>query len=103
MPSGAFQWPDPSSGRGDVRQLLAGQRYESAAHVVVCEADTFLGILTIGDLLFAAADAQMESLIDQAADGGAIMRNGGRRLLHTRNPRYTRVATERPQQWECAW
>ena len=52
---------------GAVRQLLVGRRYESATHIVVCEADTFLGIVTIEDLLFAAADAQMESLMDRSA------------------------------------
>jgi magnesium transporter len=59
--AGPFQRAD------DVRQRLVGQRYESATHVVVCEADTFLGIVTIEDLLFAAADAQMESLMDRGA------------------------------------
>ena len=29
---------------GDVREHLIGQRYESASHIVVCEADTFLGV-----------------------------------------------------------
>ena len=57
----------PFQRAGDVRQLLVGQRYESASHVVVCEADTFLGIVTIEGLLFAAADAQMESLMDRRA------------------------------------
>jgi magnesium transporter len=52
---------------GDVRQLLVGQRYESATHIVVCEAETFLGIVAIEDLLSAATDAQMESLMDRGA------------------------------------
>ena len=52
---------------GDVRELLVGQRYESASHIVVCEAGTFLGIVTIEDLLLSAADAKMESLMDRGA------------------------------------
>jgi magnesium transporter len=57
----------PFQRAGEVRQLLVGQRYESATHIVVCEADAFLGLVTIEDLLFAAADAQMESLMDRRA------------------------------------
>jgi magnesium transporter len=57
----------PFQQAGDVRQLLVGQRYESATHIVVCEADAFLGIVTIEDLLFAPADAHMESLMDRSA------------------------------------
>lgn len=57
----------PFQRAGDVRQLLVGQRYESATHIVVCEADAFLGIVTIEDLLFAPADAHMESLMDRSA------------------------------------
>jgi len=30
----------------DVRARLVGQRYESASHIVVCEADRFLGMVT---------------------------------------------------------
>jgi len=58
---------EPTQRAGDVRDLLVGQRYESASHIVVCEADTFLGIVTIEDLLFAAADATVESLMDRGA------------------------------------
>ena len=57
----------PFQRAGEVRQLLVGRRYDSATHIVVCEADTFLGIVTIEDLLFAPADAQMESLMDRTA------------------------------------
>jgi magnesium transporter len=52
---------------GEVRELLVGQRYESASHIAVCEGDKFLGIVTIEDLLFAADDAQVESLMDRRA------------------------------------
>ena len=34
---------------------------------MVCEADKFLGVVTIEDLLFAAADAKVESLMDRGA------------------------------------
>ena len=54
MPPRASRWPSPVQRVGDVREMLAGQRYESASHIVVCEADTFLGIVTIEELLFAA-------------------------------------------------
>src|SRR5688500_2050882 len=57
----------PSQRVGDVRELLVGQRYESASHIVVCEADRFLGIVTIEDLLLSAADAKIESLMDRGA------------------------------------
>jgi len=57
----------PTQRVGDVRELLVGQRYESASHIVVCEADTFLGIVTIEDLLVAAADVEVESLMDRGA------------------------------------
>jgi magnesium transporter len=52
---------------GEVRDLLVGQRYENASHIAVCEGETFLGIVTIEDLLFAAADAQVESLMNRGA------------------------------------
>src|SRR5688572_22604442 len=52
---------------GDVREHLIGQRYESASHIVVCEAGTFLGIVTIEALLLASAEAKMDSLMDSRA------------------------------------
>jgi magnesium transporter len=52
---------------GEVRELLVGRRYESASHIVVCEADKFLGIVTIEDLLSAPADSKVESLMDPGA------------------------------------
>jgi len=58
---------DPFRRVGDVRDQLIGQRYESASHIVVCEADTFLGIVTIEELLVASADAKIESLMDRGA------------------------------------
>jgi hypothetical protein len=44
----------------DVRARLVGQCYESASHIVVCEADRFLGMVTIERLLVAEADATMD-------------------------------------------
>jgi len=52
---------------GDVREFLVGQHYESASHIVVCEADKFLGIVTIEELLVAPADVVVESLMDRGA------------------------------------
>ncbi len=51
----------------EVREHLAGQRYDSASHIAVCEADRFLGVVTIEALLCAAADATVESLVDRGA------------------------------------
>jgi len=50
---------------GEVRERLVGHRYESASHLVVCEEDKFLGIMTIEDLLSAPAGATIESLMDR--------------------------------------
>ena len=61
----------PMAGRfqraGDVRKSLVGHRYESASHIVVCEADAFLGMVTIEELLSASADVTVESLLDRGA------------------------------------
>ena len=61
----------PMAGRfqraGDVRESLVGHRYESASHIVVCEADAFLGIVTIEELLSVSADVTVESLMDRGA------------------------------------
>jgi phospholipid/cholesterol/gamma-HCH transport system ATP-binding protein len=52
---------------GEIRELLVGQRYESASHSAVCEVDKFLGIVTIEDLLSAPADATVQSLMEPGA------------------------------------
>jgi magnesium transporter len=52
---------------GEVREHLVGHRYESASHLVVCESDKFLGIMTIENLVCAPADATVESLMDRDA------------------------------------
>lgn len=48
----------------DVRQILAGQRFESASHVVVCEGDKYHGIISIEDLLVASDDIVIKDIID---------------------------------------
>ena len=48
----------------DVRSLLAGQLYESASHVVICEGDRFVGIATIETILGAPDEATIASLMD---------------------------------------
>jgi magnesium transporter len=57
----------PSRRAGEVCQALIGQRYECASHIVVCEGETFLGILRIEDLLAAAAESPVGSLMDREA------------------------------------
>ena len=51
----------------DVRESVVGRRFDSASHLVVCSDDRFVGIVTIEDLLKAAADSTMASLMDQDA------------------------------------
>ena len=116
----------PFQRAGDVRPVLAGQRYESAAHVVVCEAATAASAIPIRTLSvdvitrdpkLAHRSPQPErtsNLTVELTDSGdswthafELLKAGNdeerrRRLLHTPNPRYTRVATERPQQSEFA-
>jgi magnesium transporter len=50
-----------------VRTVLAGQRYDSASHIVVCEDSRFRGMVTIEALLSAPPDATLESLMDRDA------------------------------------
>jgi magnesium transporter len=51
----------------DVRLMLFGRRYESASHIVVCEGERFIGVLTVEDALAAPADATVESVMDPHA------------------------------------
>jgi magnesium transporter len=55
---------EPGQRAGDVRRILAGQRYDSASHVVVCAAGAFLGLITIEDLLSAQDSDRVDSLMD---------------------------------------
>jgi magnesium transporter len=58
---------EPTSRVSAVREMLLGSRYDSASHVIVCQADRFIGVVTIEDLLCAPADASIESLMDREA------------------------------------
>jgi magnesium transporter len=55
---------DPAGRAGDVRQELAGQRFESAADVAVCEGERLVGLLPIERLLAAPAEATVGELMD---------------------------------------
>jgi magnesium transporter len=58
---------EPSDRIGDVRRMLEGYRYDSASHIAVCTGGRFVGLVTIEDVLSAAADQTLESLMDRAA------------------------------------
>jgi magnesium transporter len=58
---------EPNQRLSDVRRLLVGSRYESASHIVVCDGDRFLGVLTVEEALAAPADATVESVMDPGA------------------------------------
>jgi magnesium transporter len=57
----------PAQRVAQVLESLAGRRYESASHLVVCEAERFRGIVTIEALLAAPAGASVESIMDRDA------------------------------------
>jgi magnesium transporter len=57
----------PDASADAVRRALAGQRFESASHVVVCDGERFVGILPIEDLFAAPADARLGDLMDREA------------------------------------
>lgn len=57
----------PLQRAGDVREMLVGQRYDCASHIVVCDADQFLGLVTIEEVLLAHPDVTIESLMDREA------------------------------------
>jgi magnesium transporter len=54
----------PDSRAGDVRRSMAGQRYDSATHIAVCDGSRLVGLLRIEDLLAAPEDAAMRQLMD---------------------------------------
>jgi magnesium transporter len=58
---------DPGQRIRDVREMLVGRRYESASHIVVCEAGQFRGVMTVEDVLAAPVDAMIESVMDARA------------------------------------
>jgi magnesium transporter len=57
----------PACRAGDTRRALAGQRYDSASHVIVCDAGRFLGIVRVEDLLAAPDDSLLADLMDREA------------------------------------
>jgi magnesium transporter len=57
----------PTRRAGELRLEIVGRRYESASHVVVCEGGVFRGIVTIEDLLSAAASTTLGDLMDRDA------------------------------------
>ncbi len=54
----------PAALARDVRYALEQQRFESASHIVVCEKDIYIGIISIEDLLVAADTCPVSDLID---------------------------------------
>jgi magnesium transporter len=57
----------PGDRAGLLRASLAGNRFASAAHVVVCEGRRFRGLLRLEDLLAAPVDARVGDLMDASA------------------------------------
>lgn len=57
----------PDQRAGELRRALAGQRYESASLVLVCEDRRFLGLVRIEDLLAAPDEAPLAALMDADA------------------------------------
>ena len=57
----------PACRAGDTRGALAGQRYDSASHIIVCDAGKFLGIVRVEDLLAAPGESTLSDLMDREA------------------------------------
>ena len=58
---------EPSQRIEGVRSSLIGRRFESASHIVVCEAGLFRGVLTIEALLSSPAEVTVESVMNAGA------------------------------------
>jgi magnesium transporter len=58
---------EPTSLVRDIRESLTKHSYESASHLVVCQASRFVGLVTIEDLFRARDDSTIESLMDSDA------------------------------------
>jgi magnesium transporter len=54
----------PMSRIGDILQALVGQRYESATHIIVCDAGKFCGILRLEEVLAAPPDTLASTVMD---------------------------------------
>ena len=57
----------PTRQAGELRQEIMGRRYESASHIIVCEGESFAGILRVEDLLAAPSDRTLAELMDRDA------------------------------------
>lgn len=57
----------PEQHAAEVREQLLRERYDSASHIVVCEAQAFIGIVRIEDLLAAPASTTVSELADREA------------------------------------
>lgn len=58
---------DPGQRIGEIRDSLVGRRYDSASHIVVCQAGLFRGVVTIEDALSAPAETSVDLLMDSGA------------------------------------
>jgi magnesium transporter len=58
---------DPGQSIKQVREVLIGRRYDSASHIVVCEAGLFRGVVTIEDARAAPGEAIVASVMDSNA------------------------------------
>jgi magnesium transporter len=67
LASAAVPVVSPDQRAQQVREALAGQRYESASHIAVCDDRQFRGIVTIERLLAAAPDTRMGDVVDRDA------------------------------------
>jgi magnesium transporter len=54
----------PQSWAGNLRRSLAGQRYDNATHIAVCQDGKLAGVLRIEDLLAASENTAISSLMD---------------------------------------
>ena len=64
LPYGRAPVAEPRATAGGVRSNLAGQRFETAAHVAVCEGGRLVGLARIEDVLAADADVTVSELMD---------------------------------------
>jgi magnesium transporter len=55
---------DPAAPAGDVRAALAGQRFESASHVAVCDHGRLVGLARLEEVLAADAIVPLRELMD---------------------------------------
>lgn len=56
----------PEARAGDLRRSLAGQRYDNATHIAVCQDGKLAGVLRIEELLSASENATISSLMNSA-------------------------------------